>query len=101
MSFPRKSAKDVNTPRAMTSLDLGKPELDLVEPRRVSRGEIQVNRMSVPESRRPDRSYERKIIRNHVDFFAAGLVDDDVGQEGDELRRRVSRGPYSTSRSRC
>jgi hypothetical protein len=34
----------------------------------------------------------REIVRNHMDFFAARLVDDTVRQKGDELRGRVSRG---------
>jgi hypothetical protein len=34
----------------------------------------------------------REVVSNHVDLLAARLVDNDVRQERDELRRGVSRG---------
>ncbi len=75
------------------ALDLGEPEFDLVEPRGVSRGEVQVNlRMPIQKVVDLARLVGREIVRNHVDFFAARLVDDDVRQKGDEFRGRVSRG---------
>jgi hypothetical protein len=36
----------------------------------------------------------REIVANHVDIFAARLVDDDVREERDKLRRRVSLAEY-------
>ncbi len=75
------------------ALDLGEPKFDLVEPRGVGRGEVQVNlRMPIQKVVDLARLMGREIVRNHVDFFAARLVDDDVRQKGDELRGRVSRG---------
>jgi hypothetical protein len=38
----RRSATDVKMPRAITSLDLREPELDLLEPRAVGRREVEV-----------------------------------------------------------
>ena len=75
------------------ALDLGKPEFDLVEPGGIGRGEVQVNlRMSIQEVVDLSRLMGREVVGNHVDLFAARLVDDDVGQERDELRRCVSHG---------
>jgi hypothetical protein len=72
------------------ALDLGEPKFDLVEARGVSRGEVQVNlRMPIQKVVDLTRLMGREIVRNHVDFFAARLVDDDVRQKGDELRGRV------------
>src|SRR4051812_16364696 len=34
----------------------------------------------------------REVVGDHVDFFALGLVGNDVGEEGHELGRRVARG---------
>src|SRR5260221_10623977 len=93
ISFLRKSATDLNTPRNDVALDLGKPELDLVEPGGIGRGEVQVNlRMSIQKVVDLSRLVSREVVGNHVDLFAARLVDDDVGQERDELRRCVSHG---------
>ena len=34
----------------------------------------------------------REVVGDHMDLFAARLVDHDVGEEGDELRRGMSLG---------
>src|ERR1700751_3224992 len=37
----------------------------------------------------------REIVDDHVDLFTAGLVDHDVSEEGDKLRRGVPRSGAS------
>jgi len=34
----------------------------------------------------------RKVVSDDMDFFAAGLIGDDIGEEGDEFRGCVSGG---------
>jgi len=58
-------------------LDLGEPQFDLVEP-----GDLL-------------RLLRRQVIGDHVDLFGRGLVDHDVCQEGDELRRSVPRRGFA------
>ena len=78
------------------ALDLGKPEFDLVEPRGVGRSEMQVNlRMSSQKVVDLSGVMGGEVVGNHVDLFAARLVDDDVRQEGDELRRSVTHGRFA------
>jgi transposase len=36
-----------------------------------------------------------EVVGDHVDLFAARLVDDDIRQEGDELRRSVTHGRFA------
>src|SRR5229473_3801332 len=49
-------------------------------------------RMSIQKVVDLPRLMGREVVGNHVNLFAARLVDDDVRQERDELRRRVSHG---------
>ena len=75
------------------ALDLGKPEFDLVEPGGIGRSEVQVNlRMAIQKVVDLSRLMGREVVGNHVDLFAARLVDDDVGQERDELRGCMPHG---------
>lgn len=37
----------------------------------------------------------RDVVGNHVGFFAARLVDCDIGQEGNELGRAMARGGHA------
>jgi hypothetical protein len=56
---------------------------------------VQVNlRMSIQKIVDLPRLMGREIVGNHVDLFAARLVDDDVREERDKLRRRVSLAEY-------
>ena len=72
------------------ALDLREPQLDPVEPGRVRRGEMQVNlRMRRQEFLNQVGLVGRVVIRDHVDHFAARLVDHQVGEKGDELSRGV------------
>src|SRR5262245_2559934 len=74
------------------ALDLGEPELDLVEPGRIGRGVMQMH------VRMPDQEILdtlglvcREVVADDVNLFAAGLVSDDVGEEGHELGTGVPR----------
>ncbi len=81
-------------PRAMTiALDLAEPQLNLVEPRGVGRSEVQVNLgVCFQEIFDGLTLVRREVIGDHVDLFAPRLIDHDVGEEGDELRRGVPIG---------
>ncbi len=75
------------------ALDLAEPQLDLVEPRGVRGSEVQMNlRVRFEELFDRLTLVSREVIGDHVDLFAAGLIDHDVGQEGDKLRGRVPLG---------
>ena len=70
------------------TLDLGEPQFDLVEPRAVGRSEVQVNlRMLGKEGLDQFGLVSREIVGDDMDLLAARLVDDQVGQKGDELSR--------------
>jgi len=74
------------------ALDLREPEFNLVEPRGVGGSEVQVNiPMSIQKVFDLPRLMGREVVGNDVDFFASWLVDDEVCQKGDKLRRGVSR----------
>jgi hypothetical protein len=80
------------TARNDVALDVGKPEFDLVEPGGISWSEMQVNlRMSSQKVIDLSRLMGGEVVGNHVDLFAVRLVDNDVRQEGDELRRQGQR----------
>src|SRR6266542_3375258 len=73
-------------------LDLRKPELDLIQPRRVRRREVDLH-MRMREQERPDRLrlVRGEIVRNDVNLAALRLTVDDVAEELDERRARVAR----------
>ncbi len=72
------------------TLDLGEPQLDLAELGRVSRHEVQVD-VGVPIQELGDLLglVRTQVVGDHVDLLGRRLVDEDVCQEGDELRRSV------------
>jgi len=75
------------------ALGLAEPQFNLVQPRRVGRSEVQVNlRMRRQEVLNRLALVRREVVDNHMDLFAAGLVDHDVGEERDE---------FSAGRVRC
>jgi hypothetical protein len=78
------------------ALNFGEPDFDLIEPGRVSRGEMEVNvRMKGEElSDRPGLVC-RKVVGDNVDFLFRGLRGDHVGQEGDQLSAGVAVGCLS------
>src|SRR6266478_3654211 len=91
MSFLFKSETQMNTAASdHVALDFTEPQLDLVEPRGICRGEVQMNlRMRFKELFDRSALVRPEIVGDHVDFLAARLVDHDVGEKGDELRRGV------------
>jgi len=95
MSFLRKSGTDVNTPRAMTSRSILANQSSIwFKPGGIGRSEVQMNlRMSIQKVVDLSGLMGREVVGNHVNLFAARLVDNDVRQERDELRRRVSHWP--------
>src|SRR5713101_673371 len=74
------------------ALDLAEPQLHLIEPRRVGRSEVQVNfGMHCQEVQDRFALVSREVVGNHMNLLAAGLVDDNVGEERDEFGRGVPR----------
>src|SRR6266853_1014360 len=68
------------------ALDLAEPQLDLIQPRRVGRSEVQVNfGMHREEVRDRPALVSREVVGDHMDLFAAGLIDHYVGEERDEF----------------
>ena len=78
------------------AFDLTEPQLDLVQPRRVGGREVQVN-LGVRRQEVLDRCalVGREVVGDHVDLFAARLVDHDVGEERDELGGGVPRRRFA------
>ena len=94
MSFRLRSGTEVKMPLAITSRSiLAEPQLDLVEPGRIGRSEVQVD-VSVLGEELLDllRLVRRQVVGDHVDLLVPGLVGDDVGEEGDELCRGGAHG---------
>src|SRR5258708_6489299 len=78
------------------ALDLAEPQLDLIQPRRVGRSEVQMNfGMHRQEVRDRPALVSREVISDHMDFFAAGLIDHNVGEEGDEFGRGMPRSRFA------
>src|ERR1700721_3475237 len=68
------------------AVDLAEPQLDLIQPGRVGRSEVQVNfGMHRQEVRDRPALVRRLIVGYHMDLFAARLIDHNVGKEGNEL----------------
>src|SRR5262245_16289308 len=74
------------------ALDLGKPQLDLVEPRRVGRREMQVDvRMVQQKGAHRLRLVRRQVVRDHMNFTALRLAGYDLAQEVDKRGAGVAR----------
>jgi len=74
------------------AVDLAEPQLDLIQPGGVGRREVQVNLgMHRQEIRDRPALVRRLVVSNHMDLFAARLIDHNVGKEGDEFGRGVPR----------
>jgi hypothetical protein len=73
-----RSATDVKMPRGNVALDLGEPELDLIQPRRVRGREVQLHRAMLGEEL-PHRLrlVGREIVENDVDLAPRRLRRDD------------------------
>src|SRR4249919_2241211 len=74
------------------ALDLGEPQFDLIEPRRIRWGEVQMN-VGVPgkELLYPLGFVRGEVVGDYMYFLAFGLVDHEVAQKRDELCRGVPR----------
>jgi len=73
------------------AFDLGEPQFDLVEPRGVCRGEVHMNTRIVCQKRFHALGLvRREVVCDHVNLRIAGLIHDDVCQEGHELCRGVT-----------
>jgi len=78
------------------ALDLAEPQLNLIQPRRVGRSEVQVNLgMHRQEVRDRPALVSREVVGDHMDLFAAGLIDHNVGKERRELGRGVPRSRFA------
>ncbi len=78
------------------ALDLREPELHLVEPGGVGRREVQLHiRMGLQEGVDVFGLMRGEIVEDDVDRDVTPLMGHDVGQEGDELGRRVPFGGAS------
>jgi hypothetical protein len=78
------------------AVDLAEPQLDLIQPGRVGRSEVQVNLgMHCQEVRDRPALVRRLVVGDHMDLFAARLIDHNVGQEGDEFGRGVPRRRFA------
>src|SRR6266478_3177768 len=78
------------TSRDDGALDLAKPQLDLIQPRGIGRSEVQVNLgMRRQEVRDRPALVSREVVGDHMDLFAARLIDHNIGEESDELGRGV------------
>src|SRR5712671_1087377 len=74
------------------ALNLAEPQFDLIQPRRVGGSEVQVN-FGMCRQEVCDRSalVSREVVGDHMDLFAAGLIDHNVCEERGELGRGVPR----------
>src|SRR5215831_8252718 len=97
ISFRRRSATEGEDAACDdVTLDLGEPQLDLVEPGRVSRREVQVDRGVATQELGDLRGLvRRQVVSDHMDFLGRRLIDDDVGQKGDKLCRSVARRGFA------
>ena len=78
--------------REQIPFDLGKPELDLVEPRGIGRREMQPHvRMLEQEGAHGLGLMRREIVRDHVNLPPLGLAGHDVTEEFDKRGAGVSR----------
>src|SRR5258707_14973028 len=74
------------TSRDDIALDLAEPQLDLIQPRRVGRSEVQVNfGMHCQEVHDRFALVSREIVGDHMNLLAERLIDNNVGEERDEF----------------
>ena len=80
-----------NPSRDDIALDLSEPQFDLIDPRGIRWGEMQVD-VGVTGKELFDlgRFVRGEIVGDDMDLFALGLMSDDIGKEGHELCRGVA-----------
>src|SRR5260370_38899238 len=76
------------------ALDLGEPVFDLIEPRGVGRGVVE---MDFAVSRDPFGLVGREIVGTEMNLLAAWLIGDQFGEEGGKLLAGVPRGGFAHS----
>ena len=91
--FPQIGDRGEHAPCDHVALDPAEPQFHLIEPGEIGWGEVQLHVGVLGEEGLDLLSLvRREIVSDHVDFLAARLVEHDVGEKGDELRRGVARG---------
>lgn len=71
--------RDEDTSSNNVALDLCEPQLDLVQPGRVSRSEVQMHVWMIGEKLLDSLCLvRRKVVSDYVNLFAARLIGDDV-----------------------
>ena len=92
-AIARQLGRAASTISRDVALDLAEPQLDLVEPGRVGRGEVHMNAGVLAQELLDLLGLvRREVVGDHMDLLALGLVGHDVGKEGNELGRRVTLG---------
>jgi hypothetical protein len=92
-SFPREVGdRGEDAPGEQIPFDLGEPELDLIEPRRIRGREVQPH-VGVRDQEGPHRLrfVGRQIVENHVDLAPLRLTGNDVAEERNKGRAGVPR----------
>src|SRR6202047_2683314 len=81
-----------DAPGKQLAFDLCKPKLDLVQPGRIRRGEMEMD-VRMIEQKRPDRLglVSRQVARNDVNLPPFRLRGDDVAEEVDKRGAGVPR----------
>jgi hypothetical protein len=75
------------------ALEFGEPQLDLVEPRRVSRREVQAEvGMLVEERRHLLGLVGREVVEDDVNLLSGPAEGDDLAEKLDEVLAGVTRG---------
>jgi hypothetical protein len=78
------------------ALDLAEPQLDLIQPRRIGRSEVQVNfRMHCQKVQDRFALVSREVVGDHMNLLAARLINHNVGEERDEFGRGVPRSGFA------
>jgi len=74
------------------AFNAAEPQLDLVQPRRVGRREVEMHvRMRLEEGGHRSRLVRRQVVENHVNLTPARLTGHDVAEKCDERFARVAR----------
>ena len=78
------------------ALDFAEPQLDLIQPRRVGRSEVQAN-LGKHRQEIHDRPalVSREVVGDHMNLLAERLIDNNVREERDEFGRGVPRRGFA------
>src|SRR3954462_1546805 len=90
---PQLSHRGEDAARENVAFNLRKPELNLIEPRRVRRREVKVHMGMLRQERSDLLGFVRgEIVENEMQRAVGGLRRDDLAQEREEVVRRVTGG---------